>query len=236
MGRLKGCLIVVALLLIIYIASGGPKEQADKRATQTVQAAVSGDRANTSVTPIAPQDVVLIPTTTITDTPIGATLQPLNATAVPDTTIAQVTPRPPKSYYVRSTVNARTCPDTTCESLGKFQQADIIVVDGITKGGSFQGQSLWYRTTINGQTAYVNIALVIEAELVSAPQPTQAPVSVPVGQPPANNNIYVCNGVDDLNCDDFAGGGADAHLAACGNDEDRLDRDGDGDACEPGFN
>jgi hypothetical protein len=45
----------------------------------------------------------------------------------------------------------------------------------------------------------------------------------------------VCNGVDDLNCDDFSGGGADAHMAACG-DEDRLDGDGDGDACEDGWN
>jgi hypothetical protein len=42
----------------------------------------------------------------------------------------------------------------------------------------------------------------------------------------------VCNGVDDLNCSDFASGAdAAAHLAACG-DEDGLDHDGDGRACE----
>jgi hypothetical protein len=42
----------------------------------------------------------------------------------------------------------------------------------------------------------------------------------------------VCNGIDDLNCADFAdAAAAQAHLEACG-DEDRLDGDGDGRACE----
>lgn len=43
-----------------------------------------------------------------------------------------------------------------------------------------------------------------------------------------------CNGVDDLNCSDFVTGSAAAtHIATCG-DEDMLDRDGDGRACEGG--
>lgn len=45
--------------------------------------------------------------------------------------------------------------------------------------------------------------------------------------------VYVCNGVDDLNCGDFSRQWeAQAHMAACG-DEDALDADGDGEACEP---
>ena len=44
---------------------------------------------------------------------------------------------------------------------------------------------------------------------------------------------YACNSVNDLNCDDFVDGGADDHMERCG-DEDGLDRDGDGDACEFG--
>lgn len=44
---------------------------------------------------------------------------------------------------------------------------------------------------------------------------------------------FGCNGMDDLNCSDFRaiGQNANAHLAVCG-DEDRLDSDGDGRACE----
>jgi hypothetical protein len=44
---------------------------------------------------------------------------------------------------------------------------------------------------------------------------------------------YTCNGVDDLNCADFPrdGRNAQAHLEMCGN-EDRLDGEGDGLACE----
>lgn len=42
----------------------------------------------------------------------------------------------------------------------------------------------------------------------------------------------MCNGIDDLDCSDFSSSReANAHLAQCG-DEDRLDRDGDGQACE----
>jgi hypothetical protein len=44
---------------------------------------------------------------------------------------------------------------------------------------------------------------------------------------------FGCNQIDDLNCSDFyaVGQSANAHLAQCG-DEDRLDQDGDGRACE----
>lgn len=44
---------------------------------------------------------------------------------------------------------------------------------------------------------------------------------------------FACNGVNDLNCEDFdrSGRDAQAHLEQCG-DEDDLDRDNDGLACE----
>lgn len=68
--------------------------------------------------------------------------------------------------------------------------------------------------------------------------PAQTFPTLPLAQPstvqPLIRSPYTCNGIDDLNCDDFLDGGADAHLAMCG-DEDRLDRDKDGDACEPGW-
>jgi len=57
--------------------------------------------------------------------------------------------------------------------------------------------------------------------------------SAPVWTLPPVQSPYTCNGVDDLNCSDFPRDGvqAQAHLAMCGN-EDRLDGDGDGLACE----
>lgn len=61
-----------------------------------------------------------------------------------------------------------------------------------------------------------------QAISTAAPQPTSAPVLQ-----------YTCNGIDDLNCGDFSRQWeAQAHMAACG-DEDALDADGDGEACEP---
>lgn len=69
-----------------------------------------------------------------------------------------------------------------------------------------------------------------------SPMPTITPtrmISTPVPQPTAAPvSRYTCNGVDDLNCSDFSGPWeAQRHLEACG-DEDRLDRDRDGLACE----
>ncbi|MBE0689354.1 MAG: hypothetical protein IH587_04450, partial [Anaerolineae bacterium] len=63
--------------------------------------------------------------------------------------------------------------------------------------------------------------------IATAP-PVQAFMPPPVSSP------YTCNGIDDLNCDDFSSvEEANAHLFLCGVDEDRLDQGGiEGVACE----
>lgn len=68
------------------------------------------------------------------------------------------------------------------------------------------------------------------------PRATRTPM-LQSTQPPkpviAPESPFGCNQQDDLNCSDFRaiGQNANAHLAQCG-DEDRLDQDGDGRACE----
>lgn len=164
---------------------------------------------------------------TITDTPAVA-----NQAVNQNGTRIDMTPFSPKAYVVRSAANARTCPDTQCESLGRLQPGEIIIVDAGGYGGDFQGSKVWVRTIYNQQIAYVHSSLVIEQSLVSQPGQVQSPAASPITNP----LIYQCDGKDNLNCSDFASGGADDHLKACGYDEDRLDGDGDGDACEPGWN
>lgn len=65
------------------------------------------------------------------------------------------------------------------------------------------------------------------AQASTVVRPQAAPTRV-MGSP------FACNGVDDLNCSDFGYDPAlaQAHLDKCGN-EDRLDGDSDGYACEP---
>ena len=72
--------------------------------------------------------------------------------------------------------------------------------------------------------------------MTNTPRATRTPM-LQSTQPPkpviAPQSPFGCNQQDDLNCSDFRaiGQNANAHLAQCG-DEDRLDQDGDGRACE----
>jgi len=74
------------------------------------------------------------------------------------------------------------------------------------------------------------------ATMTDTPRATRTPM-LQSTQPPkpviAPQSPFGCNQQDDLNCSDFGavGQNANAHLAQCG-DEDRLDADGDGRACE----
>ena len=74
------------------------------------------------------------------------------------------------------------------------------------------------------------------ATMTNTPRATSTP-RLQSTQPPkpviAPQSPFGCNQQDDLNCSDFraVGQNANAHLAQCG-DEDNLDGDGDGRACE----
>lgn len=73
--------------------------------------------------------------------------------------------------------------------------------------------------TMSRATSTPRLQSTMPATAIIAPAQAQSP--------------FGCNQQDDLNCTDFRaiGQNANAHLAMCG-DEDRLDQDGDGRACE----
>ncbi len=106
---------------------------------------------------------------------------------------------------------------------GPVEDFSVMLSDGVRVPISY----LWR----NG--AWVGTEMIQQATLARATaQPTRAvdysvPPTAPVVSP------YTCNGLDDLNCSDFnrQWGQAQAHLQMCG-DEDNLDGDGDGRACE----
>jgi uncharacterized protein YraI len=239
----QGCLllVLVAVALVITTRNDRPKQGGEAPPTgftempnpataDALQGTAHIAALTATVTPSATiTDTVAAPTATITPTAPAAGIQA-------DTNAVDMTAFTPTSYMVRSTANARSCPDTQCPSLGKLQAGDTIIVDGGGHGGDFKGSNVWVRTNINGQVAYVHSSLVIEAALVSQPQQVQSTIPPVVSVPITNPLIYQCDGIDNLNCSDFASGGADEHLKACGRDEDHLDKEPDGDACEPGFN
>jgi len=78
--------------------------------------------------------------------------------------------------------------------------------------------------------------IVPTAQVFPTLPPAQPSTRVPAFSAPTRASVspYTCNGVDDLNCADFDNdpARAQAHLDKCGN-EDRLDGDEDGWACEP---
>lgn len=95
-------------------------------------------------------------------------------------------------------------------------EADEYRVNALLRSGVVvDGRMMEVTRTATAAPTLVNIA------------PFAAPAATPLRSP------FTCNGIDDLNCGDFNARGLDArgHLAQCG-DEDDLDRDGDGMACE----
>lgn len=112
---------------------------------------------------------------------------------------------------------------------GTVEDFSVVLNDGVSVPQSF----LWRGGTWNG------VALEQIATQISATE-TRRPISLPTravdySVPPTAPVVspYTCNGVDDLNCSDFnrQWGQAQAHMQMCG-DEDQLDGDGDGRACE----
>jgi Protein of unknown function (DUF3761) len=129
-------------------------------------------------------------TATITDTPIPsatATDAPTNTALPTETPAPQLTPVSSDLYDVISTANARSCPDSACELIGKFQAGKSISVAGVVVGENYKGSPLWMQTTYqDGQTVYVHSSLVTP----HVDYPTQAISSVvqPAQSAPSNNN------------------------------------------------
>jgi hypothetical protein len=205
--QMIGCVGLLALLACGYIVSqlGGASPLA---ATRTPRMGVTVHPTVTAVSESAESTAFVTPTIQV----MG-----LSMVVYPDF----------------DTVVLRDCPARTCESLRAARSDEALAVNAAANGEAVEdGNLVWYRVG----RGWVYSGVVSERAMTSIDDMASAvdgaaPVSVPVGIPASSP--YACNGINDLNCADFSAGGASAqrHLLTCG-DEDALDRDGDGLACE----
>lgn len=145
-------------------------------------------------------------------------------------------------YYTLRAARVRSCASTFCARLGSIPGNTRIQVAGSVEGKKWNGSTLWYQITFDGQTGYIHSSLLTTLEpgrLITPGAPTLAPVSIPsyLINPPivltSAPSPYTCNRIDDLNCSHFANQReANAHLQQCPLDEDFLDADKNGLACE----
>lgn len=137
---------------------------------------------------------------------------------------------PPTTLYISAGANVRSCPQLDCEIVSRLAAGDEVRVTEIVEGAVVSRSGRWYRSG----DRYIHSSLLSNTPPVAAPAAV-APVPGAGGQtsqPAAPALTYACNGIDDLNCEDFRSRQeAQAHLNACGN-EDRLDGNNDGEACE----
>lgn len=120
--------------------------------------------------------------------------------------------------------------------MGQLSAGDSVDVYGTVIGDAIQGNPVWYQIRSNGQRVYVHSSVLSATRpgaVVPAPANNSSSGSSSSGQ---SGSPFGCNGINDLDCVDFynIGQNANAHLAQCG-DEDHLDGDGDGRACERGY-
>lgn len=145
-----------------------------------------------------------------------------------------------------SPANVRSAPNATGEVVSTLQPGDTVTVLGTVTGDNVNGSDQWYEVEIDGRSRYVHTSLLGPEGSAWVPPPAPVVANPPVILPASSvqstppppppqvaSSPFQCNGVDDLNCADFnsRGTNANGHLALCG-DEDRLDADGDGHACE----
>ena len=175
---------------------------------------------------------------------------------------ATSTPRPtrtprqtPQTYYVTgNTINARSCPRTTCEVVTTFSRGQSIRVLATVTGSSVSGSTNWYETRYNARRIYVHSSLVSQTRPSSTSSPVQptrttsgsnttntaqatnVPAAPPAPVPPTENvsvappaASYSCN--CSKTCEQMAScEEAYFQLNQCGCS--RRDNDGDGVPCE----
>ncbi|HEX3052944.1 MAG TPA: hypothetical protein VHP83_19955 [Aggregatilineaceae bacterium] len=235
-------LLMIGSLLIVLSQLGDSAP--DSQATRTVEAAnkqaaaTEQAAAHQRSTAWAAETAVLLaltptstytPTFTPTNTPQPSPT-PLSATPMP-----QVTVLPHTTYYAVTGANLRSCPHltTACAPVGELAAGDWLSVIGQLIGDAISGNAIWYQASYDGLIVYVHSSVLTKAKPAFAPvvQPTVLPAQPQTA--PQASDPFGCNGINDLDCVDFnhLGINANAHLAQCG-DEDHLDGDGDGRACE----
>ncbi len=165
------------------------------------------------------------------------------------------------TYYTLRAARVRSCASTFCDLLGAIQGNRSVQVSRSLEGQKWNGSTSWFELTFEGQVGYIHSSLLTTLEpgrLFTPGAPSPAPIDIrpylvgpslivtgapfptaifgtpqPLTSVPPPASIYTCNGIDDLNCSDFTSqSAANAHLQQCSIDEDLLDADNNGTACE----
>jgi hypothetical protein len=229
-GWIAVLLVVVGIGVGIVIVAGRLSD------SSTDDADVQHDRQTATalaylLLPTAAPTIPLTPSPTPTErnTPLPTSTLTARPTDLPTLTPIPVTDTPDTTYYATTGVNLRLCPWATDECAPQAQLAagDRVRVTGVAWGESIGASAVWFQVMHRGQSLYAH------SSVLSENAPVQAAPIIPTSAPVANTDPFGCNGINDLDCRDFnaLGINANAHLAQCG-DEDHLDGDGDGRACE----
>ncbi len=178
-----------------------------------------------------PQATSLNPTRTASGSNVTRTPAP-NATA----SASGIT----RTFYTLGRANVRECTRLDCAVLGQLAAGEAVSVIGESTGASAtSGDTLWYLVDYQGREAYIYGDL-LSANPPSSTSPSNTSEAVaPVGQVSpqtsssgSRRSLLTCNQQDNLTCSDFANvAQAQFHLNMCG-DEDNIDTDDDGFACE----
>lgn len=144
-----------------------------------------------------------------------------------------ITPyRPARVYTPSGTINARSCPRTTCERVGQFRAGDRITVYGWTNGEAVNpGNTIWLQTLLNDEPAFIYAPLVrlwTATTSSTTSTTTSSNISQPANPAPVISAPVTSSFVCPRNCDGARAMGLTAQQAAtCPG----LDRDRDGVAC-----
>ncbi len=140
---------------------------------------------------ITPKAGTVYPTATITDTP-----QPTvtNTDSPTETPAPQITPMEPQIYYTVSTVNLRSCPNTSCSIVQKVGGDAPLAVDGIVAGEEIDtGNPYWYKVEQSETDEYGYSRFFSASPVQQQIPPTAAPVqqfTVPTSAP---SGTIICN-------------------------------------------
>ncbi len=225
--------LIVAILIVLGIGVYASVQIAGQSSDDHTTGVQDAQRTATALAYLLAPATTVAPTDTVTarptQTPIPTWTLAAEANATPTLTAVPVTDTPDTTYFATTGVNLRPCPWATdaCAPQAELAAGDRARVTGVTWGESIGGSALWYQIMHRGTTLYAH------SSVLSDKAPVQAAPVVPTSAPVVNSDPFGCNGINDLDCRDFnaLGVNANAHLAQCG-DEDHLDGDGDGRACE----
>ena len=182
-----------------------------------------------------------IPTNTLALTTVATNIgENITATL---TSIVPTVPMVTTTYYAKTNVNARSCPNTECSITIVVDAGDAVFAVEFVEGEAVVGNdSEWVKIQITARIhGFVYGQYLSETQIAIIPADNAQPSSNNNTSLPTPNAVinssWNCSG-DQYNCSDFGSGGSMTcgqlreYQSACPNDPSRLDNDNDNDWCE----